>query len=107
MHKTRKFGLSVIPQLVFHEISWIWSWVNTQSAKIRTLCHASTLFSRDVENQVLDQRFQSLKVVIAISVQGILMTPFRRQGPMLPETNHTLRHRRKNSLIINHLVFSS
>jgi hypothetical protein len=44
-------------------------------------------------------------VVIAISAQGILMIPFRRQGPMLPETNHTLRPRRKNSLIINLFSF--
>jgi hypothetical protein len=65
----------------------------------------STLFSRDFENQVLDQRFQSLMVVIAISAQGILMTPFRRQGPLLPETNHTLRPRRKTFDLLTILNF--
>jgi hypothetical protein len=105
--KTRKFGLRVMHQLYFHEISWIWSWVNTESAKIRTLCHATTLFSRDFGNQMLDQHFQSREVVIATPAQGILMTPFRRQGPLLPETNHSLRPRRKTVYLFNLLSFSS
>ena len=92
-------------QLFFHEISWIWNWVNSKSTKIRTLCHASTLFSRNLVNQELDQHFQSREVVIATSEQGILMIPFRRQGPLPPETNHTLRPRRKNNFFINPLNF--
>ena len=92
-------------QHFFHEISWIWSWVNTESTKIRTLCHASTLFSRDFGNQLLDQRFQSLMVVIVIPAQGILMTPLRRQGPLLSETNPTLRRRRKIIYLLTILNF--
>jgi hypothetical protein len=44
-------------------------------------------------------------MVIAISAQGILMIPFRRQGSLLPETNHTLRPCRKTFNLLTILNF--